>query len=310
MQKYIRYALRCVHGYLANQPSMDYAQTYIDTLWCEFTIPPHPSTGDFQLSPNHLHIWPKQTYMFIAIPSIDRSFTCTLFLPTHMYASIGDSRERLLAFFATNFPDVIAHIGPASLCDQYLANQHLPLISIKCGPYHFSDRCVVLGDAAHAMVPFYGQGMNAGFESVARLFAHLRAHSADDGSGTDVAAALAAYTAERQPDAHAICDLAMRNYEEMRAAVTSRAYLARKAIEETTYKYTPRLGIRTLYSLVSFSNERYSTVIRRTNIQARWENRLMVGLAGAVVLAAAWRAGAQRHLGEVLERVGQALTAA
>ncbi|MCJ1341758.1 kynurenine 3-monooxygenase, mitochondrial precursor [Bachmanniomyces sp. S44760] len=166
---------------------LNYQQEYIDTLWCEFHIP--PSTDPFSsspsemhkhaISPNHLHIWPGgPSLMFIAIPSLDKSFTCTLFAPSSTFTHLSsDPASLLLPFFTDHFPGVSPQLITASaLQSQFSNNPHLPLISIKCTPYHFNDSVVILGDAAHAMVPFYGQGMNAGLEDVRVLFEFLDRH--------------------------------------------------------------------------------------------------------------------------------------
>ncbi|KAF8541231.1 hypothetical protein BDD12DRAFT_732639 [Trichophaea hybrida] len=290
-----------VRSQLQRYSKMYYEQTYISTLWCEFTIPPHPTTGDFQLSPNHLHIWPKQTQMFIAIPSTDNSFTSTLFMPEPFFNSIK-SRSDLISFFNEHYPDVLAILGEETLCDQYFANEHLPLVSIRTGPYHYSDRCVILGDAAHAMVPFYGQGMNAGFESVNTLFKHIRAHP------DDMKTALQAYTDERQPDAWAIVELAMRNHDEMRSGVTKRGYLLRKWVEEACAKWVPSLGIKTLYSMVSFGNERYSLVLKKAEMQAKAEERVLGVLLLAGLLNLGWRVGAWKAMGVGFRAGWKALT--
>ncbi|KAL7272322.1 kynurenine 3-monooxygenase, mitochondrial precursor [Rhizina undulata] len=262
---------------------MYYEQVYIDTLWCEFNIPPHPETGDFQLSPNHLHIWPKQTYMFIAIPSNDKSFTCTLFMSETLFNSIGDCPDELISFFRENFEDVVEMIGEEKLIKQYLLNAKLPLISVKCSPYHYKDRCVIIGDAAHAMVPFYGQGMNAGFEDVRILFSHISSPLY-----SDLSSALSAYSANRQPDAHTINDLAMKNFHEMRASVTSKVYLVRKWVEESLYRFLPGLGVRTQYSMVSFENLGYGEVVKQVERQSWWENlaagAFVTGMAIGVVV--------------------------
>ncbi|KAI5805030.1 hypothetical protein EDC01DRAFT_725601 [Geopyxis carbonaria] len=265
---------------------MYYEQTYIPTLWCEFTIPPTES-GDFAISPSHLHIWPKQTYMFIAIPSTDKTFTCTLFMGEDMFDSIT-TPEALIAFFRENFADVLSYIGEGPLVKQYFGNQHLPLVSIRTGPYHYSDRAVIIGDAAHAMVPFYGQGMNAGFESARILFEKISAHP------DDLGAALEAYTTERKSDAFAIVELAMQNYDEMRSGVTKPGYLVRKWVEEGLSKWLPSTGVQTLYSMVSFGNDRYSEVLVKHRRQNMIEERILTAMVIGVVGAVTWRTGVWR----------------
>lgn len=268
---------------------MNFSQEYIDTLWCEFTIPPS-SNNDFRISPNHLHIWPAGDFMFIALPSLDKSFTCTLFGPTSLFKDLtkdDKSPSKLEDLFAKQFPGVVPNlISKQDLQSQFTRNPHLPLINIKCNPHHFNSSAVILGDAANAIVPFYGQGMNAGLESVRILFDMLDSHgvyatvadadkTAEEEEEEDVvqnarvAAALAAYTAYRVPDAHCIADLALQNYIEMRSDVRSPVYKFRKFVEESLDRYLPRLGWATQYSRVSFGNDRYSNVARRARRQGR-----------------------------------------
>ncbi|KAL9593504.1 MAG: hypothetical protein Q9179_005850 [Wetmoreana sp. 5 TL-2023] len=274
-----------------------YQQEYIDTLWCEFHIAPRSSDSSFAISPNHLHIWPGGSFMFIAIPSLDKSFTCTLFAPASYFTFLSSSSpEDLIISFARNFPGVCPElISPEDLRQQFHENPHLPLISIKCTPYHYKSSVVILGDAAHAMVPFYGQGMNAGLEDVRVLFDVLDSHNVYDDSAELATTrkerrggALNAYTAQRTPDAAAINDLALRNYEEMRSGVKSPVYRLRKWLEETVNVYLPRLGWRTQYSRVSFENQRYSEVERAVARQGRIIATLLglglVGLGGFTAL--------------------------
>ena len=257
---------------------MDYQQEYIDCLWSEFSMPAD-EFGNFRISPNHLHIWPGGSFMFIALPNLDKTFTCTLFAPVATFNALESGADHdLVTFFDRYFPNVTSHIAPDLLTSQFRRNPHLPLINIKCSPHHHTDSAVILGDAANAMVPFYGQGMNAGLESVRVLFSLLDAHP------DDTATALSAYTATRTRDAHAIADLALINYVEMRSSVTSRFYKLRKYIEETLYHYVPRAGWATQYSRVSFSNMPYSQVIERSK---RQEKVLKVTLATGVILTSA-----------------------
>lgn len=158
---------------------------------------------------------------------------------------------------------------------------------------------MVVGDAAHAMVPFYGQGMNAGLEDVRVLFDHFRLHPDSIGD------ALAAYSAHRQPDSFCINDLAMQNYVEMRNSVTSKMYLLRKFVEESLYVYVPWLGVRTMYSMVSFSNIRYSEVVKKVKRQQLWLNTA-AAVVGLGVVATAWglgrRMGFVRYVGCVVRK--------
>lgn len=301
-----------------------FSQEYIDTLWCEFTISSSPEGKDYRISPNHLHIWPAGDFMFIAIPSLDKSFTCTFFGPTDLFEQLGASKSttttttaastsRLDDLFAKHFPGVVPDlISRQDLHDQFTRNPHLPLVNIKCNPHHFSDSVVILGDAANAIVPFYGQGMNAGLESVKILFDQLDHHgvyatpnpppqpaAAAATTTTTIttstelkprlAAALTAYTALRVPDAHAIADLALRNYTEMRSSVRSPLYRLRKLVEESLDRFLPRLGWATQYSRISFGNERYSVVARRTRGQGRVLAVLASVVAGGVFFGLARR---------------------
>ncbi|KAF2279378.1 kynurenine 3-monooxygenase [Westerdykella ornata] len=259
-----------------------YQQEYIDKLWCQFHVAPSPKDGKYRLPPNYLHIWPQDEAMFIALPNQDQTFTSTLFLTRQGFSDLDAHPDRLVAYFQDKFPAVVPDLIPADeLVKQYNENPHLPLITIKCTPYHFSSSGVIVGDAAHAMVPFYGQGMNAGLEDVRVLFDFL------DQYPTDRAKALDQYSKVRTPDAHTINDLALRNYREMASDVKSPLYLLRKKIEETLDVYFPGLGFATQYSRVTFSNMPYSEVQRRAAWQARVLNCAVGGL-GVGVLGAMW----------------------
>lgn len=277
-----------VRYHMMKYTRMDYEQRYIDTLWCEFQIQPKDTydksdpMSRFRISPNHLHIWPGKEFMFIAIPSEDGTFTCTLFAPGDKYAYLESNPANIPSFFDTYFPGVTDLIPSAELIASFERNPHLPLITIKCNPHHFSSSVVLLGDAAHAMVPFYGQGMNAGLEDVRTLFEFLDKHPA-----AQRAQALQEYTAYRVPDAHSINDLALQNYTEMRASVLSPTYRLRKFLEESLSKYLPSLGWQTKYSRVSFSNERYSEVIAKSEYQGKMLMRTFYGSIGLQLIVGA-----------------------
>ncbi|KAF4121755.1 kynurenine 3-monooxygenase [Geosmithia morbida] len=298
-----------VRYHLMKYTRMDYQQEYIDTLWCEFQISPQEAAetsgpyGRFRISPNHLHIWPGREFMFIAIPSEDGSFTCTLFLPSKKIAELESKPSDLPNFFDHHFPGVTNFIPPKELVASFQSNPHLPLMSIKCRPYHSGSSGVIVGDAAHAMVPFYGQGMNAGMEDVRILFAIFDKHAtrgetnkptseigedSQSPSSMQIADALAEYSAIRAPDAHAINDLALENYVEMRSSVLSLRYRLRKYLEEFTSVHFPGLGWQTKYARISFGNEGYLDVVRKSERQGQVLVRGLTALvAGPVVVLGA-----------------------
>ncbi|RKP40140.1 hypothetical protein BJ085DRAFT_43701 [Dimargaris cristalligena] len=264
---------------LMRRTRMDYTQEYITHGYRELTIPPlenEDGSTDFRMNRNHLHIWPRHTFMMIALPNLDQSFTCTLFMPYEKFEEITTEAE-LVAFFETFFPDALPLMGRDRLCVDFFTNPRGSLMSVKCHPYHYEDKMVIIGDAAHSMVPFYGQGMNCGFEDVEVLFSILDQHDVvakTTGDGDcdrdgDLAQALAEYTEVRHRDAVAICDLAMVNYIEMRSLVTSRRYLLRKTIEGYLHRWFPRWVVP-LYTMVSFSRTPYHRAILQHDRQTRW----------------------------------------
>lgn len=308
-----------VRYHLMKFTRMDYSQEYIDTLWCEFLVQPNNvsdgqkagAQSKFRISPNHLHIWPGKEFMFVAIPNDvctpslfpihqhanarkDGSFTSTLFMPGNQFATLESDPSKLPAFFDSHFPGVTSLIPPEELISSFQTNPHLPLINIKCSPYHFSDSVVIVGDAAHAMVPFYGQGMNAGFEDVRILFSLIDKHATTerndpsshelDGATFQRARALDEYTSIRVADAHAINDLALQNYVEMRASVLSRMYRVRKFLEEFLSVHVPSLGWHTQYSRISFGNERYSEVVAKSQYQGKALMRGLLALSASPLL--------------------------
>jgi kynurenine 3-monooxygenase len=209
-------------------------------------------------------------------------------MPETQFAVLEADPSGLPAFFDSHFPGVTSLITAHELVSSFEANPHLPLISIKCRPYHFSSSVVIIGDAAHAMVPFYGQGMNAGLEDVRTLFSVIDKHTIVEGKDSDSSElddatslrelALMEYSTLRVADAHAINDLALQNYVEMRASVLSRMYRMRKFVEEFLSSHFPSLGWHTQYSRVSFGNERYSEVVKRSQHQGKILTRGLLGL--------------------------------
>ncbi|XP_030310125.1 kynurenine 3-monooxygenase isoform X3 [Calypte anna] len=199
-------AFSTVRKQFMRQTRFNYSHEYIPHGYMELTIP--PKDGDFAMEPNYLHIWPRNTFMMIALPNMDKSFTCTLFMPFEEFEKLK-TEEQVLDFFQTHFPDAIPLIGERELKHDYFLLPAQAMISVKCSPYHLASSCVLMGDAAHAIVPFYGQGMNAGFEDCL-VFDELM-----DQFHNDLGACLPEFSRLRVPDDHAISDLAMYNYVEV-----------------------------------------------------------------------------------------------
>ncbi|KAI7852543.1 hypothetical protein BDC45DRAFT_512878 [Circinella umbellata] len=283
-------------GQMMRRMRMNYEQEYIDTGYCELSMLPKldgKGEPEFVLDPNHLHIWPRHTFMLIALPNPDKTFTCTLFMPFDMFNEIT-TKEKLLDFFSIHFPDAIPLIGQERLMDEYFKNPRGSLITIKSSPHHLNGQAVIIGDAAHAMVPFYGQGMNCGFQDIEVLHQVLDHHGITPILTKEMKVrlekALTDYSNTRVKDAHAICDLAMYNHYEMRSAVTSLRYLARKKIEGWIHLWAPQWVIP-LYTMVSFTTIPYSKAIERWHKQNFWLNVVLgtvsmvtlTGLTGAIL---------------------------
>uniref|UniRef100_A0A8C2TKP5 Kynurenine 3-monooxygenase n=1 Tax=Coturnix japonica TaxID=93934 RepID=A0A8C2TKP5_COTJA len=258
-------AFSTVRKQFMRQTCFNYSHEYIPHGYMELTIPPRD--GDFAMEPNYLHIWPRNTFMMIALPNMDKSFTCTLFMPFEEFEKLKTG-EQVLDFFQTYFPDSIPLIGEQELKHDFFLLPAQAMISVKCSSYHLSNRCVLMGDAAHAVVPFYGQGMNAVSSQLALCF-------------LSPGACLPEFSRLRVPDDHAISDLAMYNYVEMREHVNSTWFIFRKRINNLLHTLMPSTIIP-LYTMVTFSRIRYHEVLQRWKWQEKIINRglFIMGAAG------------------------------
>ncbi|GIH99421.1 FAD-dependent oxidoreductase [Planobispora takensis] len=283
-----------VRAQLQTRPGFDLHQEYLDYGYKELTIPARG--GDFAMDPGALHIWPRGRSMMIALPNPDRSFTCTLFWPHRQLAELG-TPEKVTAHFAEHYPDARALIP--DLAADYALNPIGHLVTVRCAPWTVRGRAAMaglIGDAAHAIVPFYGQGANCGFEDCVELDRCLTE------SGDDYAAALALYESRRKVNADTIARLALDNFVEMRDKVASRAFLARKRAEHALERALPGRYV-SRYELVSFSTVPYADVERRMARQRRWT-------AAATVTAALGAAGAALGAGALLRRWRRPVTPA
>jgi len=246
----------------------DYRQFYIDYGYKELNIPAN-SSGGFQLEENALHIWPRGNYMMIALPNKDGSFTCTLFFPFEGNPSFSmlKSEQDVLNFFSHDFPDTI-EIMP-TLVHDFFTNPTSSLVTVKCSPWIRDDYFALIGDAAHAIVPFFGQGMNCGFEDCTVLNGLI------DQYNHNWSKIFPEYQRLRKPDGDAIADLALQNFVEMRDKVADPVFLLRKKIEAWFSEKHPDKWIPA-YSMVTFSPEiRYSEALQKGTFQDSVMDKVM-----------------------------------
>lgn len=254
-------AYSAVRSAFQTSDRFDYSQTYIEHGYQELTIPAD-ANGGFKMEKNALHIWPRESFMLIALPNPDGSFTCTLFFAFEgplSFASIKNT-EDARAFFAKYFPDALA-LMPTF--DQDIArNPVSSLVTVRCFPW-VKNNSLLIGDAAHAIVPFYGQGMNAGFEDCRVLNDLLNTYQ------DDWKKVLPEFQSLRKPDADAIAQLALDNFIEMRDLVDDPQFILRKKIEARLHQLYPDKWVP-LYSMVTFyENIRYSTALETGRKQKR-----------------------------------------
>lgn len=265
-------AYSAVRAALARRERYDYRQDYLEHGYKELTMPPRAG-GGWAMEKNALHIWPRGRFMMIALPNADGSFTCTLFWPFAGPDSFAELRTpgQVRAFFDRVFPDAPALMP--ELPEDFLENPVGSMVTVRCRPWRHAGKAVLIGDAAHAVVPFYGQGMNASFEDCSALAECLER----DG---DRARAFARYEERRKEHADALAELAVGNFLEMRDRTASRAFRLRKGGERLLARLLPGLYLP-LYEMISFSRIPYADAVRR----ARRQDRLLAA-AGALLLAA------------------------
>lgn len=251
-----------VRQLMARHCQMDVSQTYIEHGYVELRIDGGPD--GYKMAPGYLHIWPRGQFMMIALPNQDKTFTCTLFCPFDILNSLGDPLKAI-DFFKQHFPDSIELIGEQQIIDTLSKVRPSPLIAIRCNPYNYGGRVALLGDAAHAMVPFYGQGMNCGFEDclvldelIEKNLDTMREHAILGGQVgrtkivETLETILTQYSANRQPNGIAMGDLAMYNYIEMRDLVNTWKFRLRKKLDNMLFGLFPNSWVP-LYTMVTFT---------------------------------------------------------
>jgi kynurenine 3-monooxygenase len=263
---------------MQRQSMFNYSQEFIHVGYKELNIPAN-ADGSHKLDVHSLHIWPRGEYMLMALPNLDGSFTCTLFMPhqgVNSFESLKD-KATLEAFFADHFPDTKAVIP--DLVEDFFKNPTSFLVTMKCFPWTFEDKVALIGDASHAIVPFYGHGMNAGFEDITILNEMMTLY------GDDWEAIFKAYENSRKPNADAIADLSYRNFMEMSSKTADGQFLLQKKIEKHFSDKYPEQWIP-LYSRVTFSTRPYAealaigdyqdkimqTILKMDRIEENWDS--------------------------------------
>ncbi|MGG5505329.1 MULTISPECIES: FAD-dependent oxidoreductase [unclassified Myroides] len=267
-----------VRSRLQRRSRFEYQQSYLPIAYKELVIPAI-AQGAFAMDENSFHIWPRKDFMLIALPNIDGSFTCTLFMPYEGEVSFEaiQSESEIQHFFQTNFPDAL-QLMP-NLLELYQANPVNSLVTTTCFPWVYKDKVALIGDAAHAVVPFYGQGLNAGLEDVDVLLDCLASEPSDWEKALD------AYQYARKINADAIAELSYRNFKEMSEQTANPLFLLRKKIESKFAKKYPELWLP-LYDRVTFSQGSYQealaigdqqaemmdVIMATENIEDRWDS--------------------------------------
>lgn len=243
------------------------AHHYLQHGYKELCIPPDEA-GNLRMDKNALHIWPRRNFMLIGLPNTDGTFTCTLFLPFDGSVSFAalQTSQQVLDFFNTHFPDAVPLMP--TLLEDFFQNPTSSLITTHIHPWHYQDKSALIGDAAHAIVPFYGQGMNAGFEDCTVLSEII------DNHGNDWQTILDTYDRVRKPNGDAVAELALLNFVEMRDKVADVDFLERKKIEKELGKMYPDQFI-SVYEMVSFSHIPYHQALNSIHAQDRLLSRIM-----------------------------------
>ena len=252
--------------YLERKFLFSYSQNYLNHGYKELEIPADDS-GNHQISKHHLHIWPRGEYMLIALPNMDGSFTVTLFLSydegKYNFNNLT-SEAKITEFFEQEFPDALALIP--NIKDEFFNNPTGPLGTVKCAPWFYKDKTVLMGDSAHAIVPFYGQGMNASFEDVV-VFDEILSHFERSQEIFDWNVVFKTYQNKRKKDTDAIADLAIDNFYEMRDHVANPLFKEKRKIEMDLEKHFPDEYF-SKYSLVTFNEDiGYNEAMQRGRAQ-------------------------------------------
>jgi kynurenine 3-monooxygenase len=261
--------------------NFQYDESYLAHGYKELTIPPGLNSS-WRMERNALHIWPRKSFMMIALPNPDASFTCTLFWEFEGPRSFASTKtdDNVRRFFDEEFPDAVALMP--TLLEDFRQNPTGSLVTIRCAPWYYKDKVSLVGDAAHAVVPFYGQGMNAAFEDCVVLDECLEKFS------DNRERAFAEYFQRRKENADALADLAIGNFIEMRDKTASRTFRAKKKLDHFLEAALPGIYLP-LYTMVTFTRIPYAEAARRAELQDRLVYGALVCLPALLLAALLFR---------------------
>lgn len=245
----------------------NYSQKFIDVGYKELTILPNED-GSHKMDNHSFHIWPREKFMLIAMPNLDGSFTCTLFLPFEGEVSFEriTTKEKAKTFFSTYFPNVLPDLE--NVIEDFFKNPTSAMVTTKCFPWTYWDKVALVGDSAHAIVPFFGQGMNAGFEDIHVLSELMEEH------GDAWETIFTKYQEMRKPNADAIAELSYRNFMEMSSKTADPKFLLQKKIEKRFAEKYPDKWIP-VYSRVTFSDRPYAEALAIGDAQEKIMQEVM-----------------------------------
>ena len=272
-----------VRTQLLRQGRFNFSQTYVEQGYKEIRLPA-AADGQYQLEKEAIHIWPRGRHMLIGFANRDGSFTLALHLPFEgetSFESIPDDAS-LVGLFERDFPDALPLLP--DLVRDFHAHPTTPMVTVRCSPWSYQGHTLLMGDATHAIVPSYGQGVNCGFESCAAL---RRCLEEADGDWSE---AFRAFEEQRRPEAEAIADLALEHFEELQVLVRDEDFLLRKRLERRIEELHPTT-FSPLYSMISFTDMPYTEARRRDREQRPQVDALlaMEGIQGWLDTGAADR---------------------
>jgi len=249
---------------LQQQGLISASRTFFSHGYKEITI---TGAGSNHLAHEHLHLWPRDSLLLLGNPNADCSVTGSLFLPMEGKNSFADldNEPRIRAFFEHTFPDIVQTMP--DLAGDFLNHATGHMSTVKCGPWHHEDQCLLIGDAAHGLIPFFGQGMNSGFEDCRILNELLDRHH------DDWAQVIPAFYRSRKADTDAVSDMSMANYHEIQTGIRDARFNLRKQLEQHLMRRYPARYV-SKHVLVMFSNTPYAAALAQGEVQNVFLDRL------------------------------------